>query len=142
MQQGADVIIATPGRLISHISLGNVDLSKVSFFILDEADRMLDMGFSDDILQIEKNLPKDRQTILFSATMPQKIQQLARTILNNPVEVKLAVSKPAEKIQQSAYVCYEAQKLSLIKYLFKEQKPERVIIFTGSKIKTKDLAVS
>ena len=132
MQQGADVIIATPGRLISHISLGNVDLSKVSFFILDEADRMLDMGFSDDILQIEKNLPKDRQTILFSATMPQKIQQLARTILNNPVEVKLAVSKPAEKIQQSAYVCYEAQKLSLIKYLFKEQKPERVIIFTGS----------
>ncbi|MBO5785375.1 MAG: DEAD/DEAH box helicase, partial [Bacteroidaceae bacterium] len=72
MQQGADVIIATPGRLISHISLGNVDLSKVSFFILDEADRMLDMGFSDDILQIEKNLPKDRQTILFSATMPQK----------------------------------------------------------------------
>ncbi|MEE1234947.1 MAG: DEAD/DEAH box helicase, partial [Bacteroidaceae bacterium] len=133
MQQGADVIIATPGRLISHISLGNVDLSKVSFFILDEADRMLDMGFSDDILQIEKNLPKNRQTILFSATMPQKIQQLARTILNNPVEVKLAVSKPAEKIQQSAYVCYEAQKLSLIKYLFKEQKPERVIIFTGSK---------
>ena len=98
MQQGADVIIATPGRLISHISLGNVDLSKVSFFILDEADRMLDMGFSDDILQIEKHLPKDRQTILFSATMPQKIQQLARTILNNPVEVKLAVSKPADKI--------------------------------------------
>ena len=85
MQQGADVIIATPGRLISHISLGNVDLSKVSFFILDEADRMLDMGFSDDILQIEKNLPKNRQTILFSATMPQKIQQLARTIQNNPV---------------------------------------------------------
>ena len=142
MQQGADVIIATPGRLISHISLGNVDLSKVSFFILDEADRMLDMGFSDDILQIEKHLPKDRQTILFSATMPQKIQQLARTILNNPVEVKLAVSKPADKIQQSAYVCYEAQKLPLIKHLFKTQRPERVIIFTGSKIKTKDLAVS
>lgn len=142
MQQGADVIIATPGRLISHISLGNVDLSKVSFFILDEADRMLDMGFSDDILQIEKHLPKDRQTILFSATMPQKIQQLARTILNNPVEVKLAVSKPADKIQQSAYVCYEAQKLALIKHLFKAQRPERVIIFTGSKIKTKDLAVS
>lgn len=142
MQQGADVIIATPGRLISHISLGNVDLSKVSFFILDEADRMLDMGFSDDILQIEKHLPKDRQTILFSATMPQKIQQLARTILNNPVEVKLAVSKPADKIQQSAYVCYEAQKLPLIKHLFKAERPERVIIFTGSKIKTKDLAVS
>lgn len=142
MQQGADVIIATPGRLISHICLGNVDLSKVSFFILDEADRMLDMGFSDDILQIEKNLPKDRQTILFSATMPKKIQELARTILNNPVEVKLAVSKPADKIQQSAYVCYEAQKISLIKHLFKQQKPERVIIFTGSKIKTKELATN
>ena len=93
-----DQVIATPGRLLSHIRTGNVDLSKVSFFVLDEADRMLDMGFSDDILQIEKLLPKDRQTILFSATMPDKIQQLAKTILNNPVEVKIAVSKPAEKI--------------------------------------------
>lgn len=94
---GADVVIATPGRLISHLSLGYVDLSKVSFFILDEADRMLDMGFSDDIMQIVKYLPKERQTIMFSATMPTKIQQLAKTILHDPVEVKLAVSKPAEK---------------------------------------------
>ncbi len=142
MQQGADVIIATPGRLISHLSLGNIDLSRVSFFILDEADRMLDMGFSEDILQIEKALPKDRQTIMFSATMPQKILDLARTILNNPVEVKLAVSKPADNIQQNAYICHEAQKLPLIKHLFKEKKPERVIIFTGSKVKTKDLAIT
>ncbi|MCI7777755.1 MAG: DEAD/DEAH box helicase, partial [Prevotellaceae bacterium] len=97
MQSGADVIIATPGRLISHISLGNVDLSKVSFFILDEADRMLDMGFSEDIMQIAKMLPDSRQTILFSATMPDKIQQLAKSIMHDPVEVKLAVSKPAEK---------------------------------------------
>ena len=142
MQEGADIIIATPGRLISHLSLGNVDLSKVSFFILDEADRMLDMGFIDDILQIEKALPKDRQTIMFSATMPQKIQELANTILRNPVEVKLAVSKPADGIHQMAYICYETQKLGIIKNLFKSEKPERVIIFTGSKQKTKELAIA
>ena len=137
---GADVIIATPGRLISHLSLGNVDLSHVSFFILDEADRMLDMGFYDDIMQIVKNLPKERQTIMFSATMPDKIQQLARNILNNPVEVKLAVSKPAEKIIQTAYVCYEQQKLGIIQSLFSVSKPERVIIFASSKLKVKDVA--
>ena len=142
MQTGADIIIATPGRLISHISLGNVDLSQVSFFILDEADRMLDMGFSEDIMQIANLLPKDRQTILFSATMPDKIQQLAKTIMNNPVEVKLAVSKPAENIKQSAFICYEVQKLGIIKHLFSQEKPEKVIIFTGSKIKTKELAIA
>ena len=136
---GADVVIATPGRLISHLSLGYVDLSKVSFFILDEADRMLDMGFYDDIMQIVKFMPKERQTIMFSATMPTKIQQLANTILNNPVEVKLAVSKPAEKIIQTAYICYEAQKLRIIESLFKEQKPERVIIFASSKLKVKEV---
>lgn len=142
MQGGADIIIATPGRLISHISLGNVDLSKVSFFILDEADRMLDMGFVEDILQIEKMLPKERQTIMFSATMPQKIQELANTILRDPVEVKLAVSKPADKINQMAYICYEPQKLPIIKSLFKAEKPERVLIFTGSKLKTKELTIA
>lgn len=142
LAMGADVIIATPGRLISHLSLGNVDLSKVSFFILDEADRMLDMGFCDDIMQIVKHLPKERQTIMFSATMPSKIQELAKTILQNPVEVKLAVSKPAEKIVQSAYVCYEAQKLSLIKSLFKNRKPECVIVFVSSKLKVKDIAIA
>ena len=136
---GADVVIATPGRLISHLSLGYVDLSKVSFFILDEADRMLDMGFAEDIMQIVKYLPKERQTIMFSATMPTKIQQLAKTILTNPVEVKLAVSKPAEKIIQAAYICYEAQKLGIIESLFKEQQSERVIIFASSKIKVKEV---
>lgn len=136
---GADVVIVTPGRLISHLSLGYVDLSKVSFFILDEADRMLDMGFAEDIMQIVKYLPKERQTIMFSATMPTKIQQLAKTILTNPVEVKLAVSKPAEKIIQAAYICYEAQKLGIIESLFKEQQPERVIIFASSKIKVKEV---
>lgn len=134
---GADVVIATPGRLISHLSLGYVDLSKVSFFILDEADRMLDMGFADDIMQIVKYLPKERQTIMFSATMPAKIQQLAKTILTDPVEIALAVSKPADKIIQACYICYEAQKLGIIKSLFTKQKPERVIIFASSKMKVK-----
>ena len=137
---GADVVIATPGRLIAHLSLGYVDLSKVSYFILDEADRMLDMGFYEDIMQIAKYLPKERQTIMFSATMPAKIQQLANTILNNPSEIKLAVSKPAEKIIQAAYVCYENQKLGIIRSLFMDEVPERVIVFASSKIKVKEVA--
>lgn len=136
---GADVVIATPGRLIAHLSLGYVDLSKVSYFILDEADRMLDMGFYDDIMQIVKYLPKERQTIMFSATMPAKIQQLANNILSNPAEIKLAVSKPADKIIQAAYVCYENQKLGIIKSLFSEGIPERVIIFASSKLKVKEV---
>ena len=140
LQLGADVVIATPGRLISHISLGNVDLSKVSFFILDEADRMLDMGFSDDIIKIAKKLPKTCQTIMFSATMPNKIEGLAKTLLKDPVELKLAVSKPAEKIKQSAYVCYETQKMGVIKDIFKNGDLQRVIIFCGSKIKVKQVA--
>lgn len=139
LKMGADVIIATPGRLLSHIRMGHVDLSRLSFFVLDEADRMLDMGFSDDILQIAKLLPKEHQTIMFSATMPEKIQQLARTLLYNPVEVKIAVSKPAEKIQQSAYVCYEPQKLGIIRHLFKAGELKRVIIFSGKKDKVKDI---
>ena len=136
---GADVVIATPGRLISHLSMGYVDMSKVSFFILDEADRMLDMGFYDDIMQIVKYLPRERQTIMFSATMPAKIQQLAQNILRDPVEVKLAVSKPAEKIIQTAYVCYENQKLGIIQSLFRDQIPERVIVFASSKVKVKEV---
>lgn len=139
LKMGADVIIATPGRLLSHIRMGHIDLSRLSFFILDEADRMLDMGFSDDILQIAKLLPRDHQTIMFSATMPDKIQQLARTLLYNPVEVKIAVSKPAEKIQQSAYLCYEPQKLGIIRHLFKNGELHRVIIFSGKKDKVKDI---
>ena len=137
---GADVVIATPGRLIAHLSLGYVDLSKVSYFILDEADRMLDMGFYEDIMQIVKYLPKERQTIMFSATMPAKIQQLANTILNNPSEIKLAVSRPADKIIQAAYVCYENQKLGIIRSLFMDEVPERVIVFASSKIKVKEVA--
>ena len=142
LRMGAEVVIATPGRLISHISLGNVDLSKVSFFILDEADRMLDMGFSDDIKTIASKLPKTCQTIMFSATMPEKIEELAKTLLKNPVEIKLAVSKPAEKIKQEAYVCYETQKMTIIKDIFKAGDLKRVIVFSGSKFKVKQLAAS
>ena len=140
LQLGADVVIATPGRFISHISLGNVDLSQVSFFVLDEADRMLDMGFSEDIMTIAKKLPKTCQTIMFSATMPKKIEDLAKTLLHNPVEVKLAVSKPAEKIHQMAYICHETQKLGIIKDVFKNADLKRVIIFCGSKMKVKQVA--
>lgn len=136
-QMGADVVIATPGRLISHISLGSADLSKVSFFVLDEADRMLDMGFSEDIKMIASKLPATCQTIMFSATMPEKIEELAKNLLKNPVEVKIAVSKPAEKIKQSAYVCYETQKIGIVKDLFRKGDFNRVIIFSGKKQKVK-----
>lgn len=139
LQLGADVVIATPGRFISHMSLGNVDMSKVSFFVLDEADRMLDMGFSEDIMKIASKLPKTCQTIMFSATMPPKIEELAKTLLKNPVEIKLAVSKPAEKIKQKAYVCYETQKIGIIKDIFKSGDLKRVIIFCGSKLKVKQV---
>ncbi|WP_289737419.1 DEAD/DEAH box helicase [Paramuribaculum intestinale] len=140
LKMGADMVIATPGRLLAHLSMGYVDLSKVSFFILDEADRMLDMGFYDDIMQIVRQLPKERQTLMFSATMPPKIQQLAATILNDPVEVKIAVSRPTDKISQSAFVCYEAQKTEILKHLLRERHSQRVIVFAASKLKVKELA--
>ena len=139
---GADVVIATPGRLLAHINLGYVNLSRVSFFVLDEADRMLDMGFYDDIMQIVKLLPAERQTVMFSATMPAKIQQLANTILKNPAEVKIAVSRPADKIIQAAYICYEHQKLGIIQSLFANEIPDRAIIFVSSKIKVKEVTRS
>ncbi len=140
LKLGADIVIATPGRLLAHLSMGYVDLSKVSFFILDEADRMLDMGFYDDIMQIVARLPKERQTLLFSATMPPKIQQMAKAILKDPAEIKLAVSKPAEKIKQEVCICYEPQKMLILKKLFSENPPQRVIVFSSSKQKVKALA--
>ena len=139
MRLGADVLIATPGRLISHLKVGNLDLSRCSFFVLDEADRMLDMGFSEDIMKIVSQLPRNCQRVMFSATMPAKIRELAVSLLHDPVEVKLAVSKPAEKIQQSAYVCYDPQKLGIIEHLFKNGDLQRVIIFSGKKDRVKDI---
>ena len=139
LQLGADVIIATPGRFISHLNMGHADLSRVSFFVLDEADRMLDMGFSDDILLIAKHLPPTCQTVMFSATMPPKIEQLAKTLLKDPVEVKLAVSKPADKIIQTAYICHESQKLGIMRHLFRQNELKRVIVFAGSKLKVREI---
>ena len=140
--QGADMVIATPGRLLAHMKMGYVDLSAVKYFILDEADRMLDMGFSDDIMRIVAELPKERRTLMFSATMPKKIQQLAASILNNPKEVKIAVSKPAEKIDQSVYICYRGQKAALLKRLFEQGHDKRVIVFSSSKQNVKELTQS
>lgn len=137
---GADVVISTPGRLLSHINLYNIDFSGVKYFILDEADRMLDMGFYDDIMKIVKLLPKDRQTVMFSATMPPKIQQMAKTILRNPEEITISVAKPPESIIQSSYICYESQKMEILKLLFKNKKPHKVILFSGKKQKVKEIA--
>ncbi len=140
LKLGADIVIATPGRLLAHLQMGYVDLSRVSFFILDEADRMLDMGFYEDIMQIVKRLPEDRQTLMFSATMPPKIQQLAKNILKDPCEIKLAVSKPAEKIHQQVAFCRDHHKAQMLKKIFSERESRRVIVFASSKLKVKELA--
>ena len=139
LRGGAPVVIATPGRLLSHLKVGNLDLSRTSFFVLDEADRMLDMGFMEDILQINKLLPENCQKVMFSATMPAKIRELAVSLLHNPIEVKLKVSRPAEKIHQMAYICYEPQKVRIIENIFKQGDLKRVIIFCGKKDKVKDI---
>ena len=140
MLSGSDVVIATPGRMIAHLQNSGVDLSHVEYLILDEADRMLDMGFSEDIMKIVSYMPKERQTIMFSATLPPKIRELAKTILRNPAEVNIAISKPNEAIDQSAYICYENQKLGIIRELFAEPTDSKTIIFSSSKLKVKELA--
>lgn len=141
LKLGADIIIATPGRLISHLATENIDLSHVAFFVLDEADRMLDMGFYDDIMKIVNMLPQKRQTIMFSATMPDNIQKLAHNILRNPVEIKIAVSKPADKIKQKAYLCHENMKSKILTHILKDNKTDKTIIFASSKQKVKELSV-
>lgn len=140
MKEGADVVIATPGRLQALLQMGGIDLSKVKYFVLDEADRMLDMGFYDDIMAIAKLLPKERQTLLFSATMPPKIRKLAQSILRDPVEVKIAPSRPVEKIAQSAIFCNEDQKQRILTDMLKSRRGERVIVFAASKHGVRDLA--
>lgn len=139
LKEGTDIVIATPGRLISMLNLQQADLSEVSYFVLDEADRMLDMGFMDDILQIHAQLPKDCQTVMFSATMPPKIKRFARTILKDPAEVEIAISRPPESIVQQAYICYEGQKIDLLAQFFAEHSPERSIVFCSSKLKCKEV---
>lgn len=140
LQRGADIVIATPGRLLSLMNIYDIDFSGVKYFILDEADRMLDMGFYDDIMAIVNKLPKDRQNILFSATMPTNIRRMAKAIMNNPVEIQIAISRPPESIQQQAIDIFESQKTTYLKELLKERKLKKVIVFVGKKQRVKDLA--
>ena len=140
LQKGADIVIATPGRLLSQMNIYNVDFSGVKYFILDEADRMLDMGFYEDIMTIVKRLPPDRQTIMFSATMPPKIRQMAKAIMHNPVEVQIAVSRPPETIHQMFARLFEAQKPGFIQLALQGKGLKKVIIFAGKKQRVKDLA--
>ncbi len=140
LQKGADIVIATPGRLLSQMNIYNVDFSGVKYFILDEADRMLDMGFYEDIMTIVKRLPPDRQTIMFSATMPPKIRQMAKAIMHDPVEVQIAVSRPPETIHQMCARIFEAQKPGFIQLALQGKGLKKVIIFAGKKQRVKDLA--
>lgn len=139
LTQGTEIVICTPGRMISHLNMGNVNISELKYLVLDEADRMLDMGFNDDIMKIISYLPKERQTLLFSATMPTKIRQIARKILVNPVEINIALSKPPEKIKQEAYIVYNSQKIPLVSHILSEKKLRSVIVFCSTKQGVKDL---
>ncbi|PIQ32326.1 MAG: ATP-dependent RNA helicase [Bacteroidetes bacterium CG18_big_fil_WC_8_21_14_2_50_41_14] len=140
LTSGADIIVATPGKLISHLNMGYVKFDRIKYLILDEADRMLDIGFHDDILKIITYLPKNRQTLMFSATMPDKIRQLSKKILMNPIALSLEISKPAEGVLQAAYLTYDAQKSPLIKSLI-DNKPnvKSVLIFSSTKLKVNEI---
>lgn len=133
LQAGADLIVCTPGRMIAHLNMGYVNMKGLQFLILDEADRMLDMGFQDDINKIIKALPHKRQNLLFSATMPEKIRQLAKRILHEPAEINIAISKPPEKIVQKAFVVYEPQKMPLVKMLLKQTPYKNALVFCSRK---------
>ena len=140
LEEGTDIIVATPGKLLSHLKMGYVDFSHVQHLVLDEADRMLDMGFTEDLNQIISFLPKERQNILFSATMPQSIRTLATTLLKDPVEITLSVSKPAAGVKQLVYLTFDEQKQKLLSILLKEREHyESIILFTSSKIKVSEI---
>ncbi len=139
LSTGADIVVCTPGKMMAHIKMGYVKFQGLKYLILDEADRMLDMGFYDDIMMIINHLPAKRQNLLFSATMPPKIRELARRILHHPSEINIAMSKPAEKIVQEAFVVYDTQKIPLIKYLLHKKEFKMVLIFCSSKISVKNL---
>ena len=139
LSEGANIIIATPGRLMAHLNMGYVKLDQLEHLILDEADRMLDMGFVDDILKITTYLPKVRQTLMFSATMPPKIRTLANKLLVHPEHISISISKPAEGVVQGAYLVYDTQKNNLIKSLLEGKSLSSVLIFVSTKIKVKEL---
>lgn len=140
LQKGADIIIATPGRLIALIKMKAIDFSQLRHFILDEADRMLDMGFIEDIERIVAELPEDRQTLLFSATMPPKIRSLSTKILRQPAQISLSISKPAAGITQIAYMAYDAQKDALLRHILSEDNFQSIIIFASTKEKVKQIS--
>jgi superfamily II DNA/RNA helicase len=138
--EGMDIIVATPGKLLSHLNQGYVDFSKIEHFILDEADKMLDMGFSEDIERILSFIPKERQTLLFSATMPQKIKNLAAKILKDPIEIALSISKPAAGVVQHVYLCYDEQKNKLLDTILATHADfTSIIIFTSAKSKVHEI---
>ncbi|MES2456645.1 MAG: DEAD/DEAH box helicase [Bacteroidota bacterium] len=139
MREGVDIIIATPGRLISHLSSGVLKLDQLQHLVLDEADRMLDMGFYDDIMKIVSYLPQQRQTVMFSATMPPKIRKLAATLLNEPEQISLAISKPAEGISQQVYLIGDEQKIPLLTSILKTDEFKSIIVFASTKEKVKNL---
>ena len=139
LSMGADIVVCTPGKMMAHIKMGYVKFTGLKYLVLDEADRMLDMGFYDDIMFIINHLPPKRQNLLFSATMPQKIREMARKILHEPEEVNISISKPPEKIIQQAFMLYDAQKIPLILHLLKEKNFKMVLIFCSSKLSVKQL---
>jgi len=140
LKNGVDIIVATPGKLLSHLKLGHINLENLKHFVLDEADRMLDMGFIEDLQTIISYLPKDRQTLLFSATMPKAIGVFAKKILKQPEEIALALSKPAEGVDQKLYLTYDAQKIPVLSHLLKERKHyDSIIVFTSTKSKVSEI---
>lgn len=140
LQSGADIVVATPGKLISFLNMGNVDFSGLKYLILDEADRMLDIGFYDDIMKIVGFMPKERQTLMFSATMPPKIRSLSQKILQNPAEISISISKPAEGVLQAAYIVYDKQKIPLLLSLIEgKENLDSVIIFVSTKAKVSEV---
>ena len=139
LSEGTEMVICTPGRMIAHLNSSYVDFTGVKYLVLDEADRMLDMGFYDDIMKIIRHLPSVRQNLMFAATMPENIRKLANSVLHNPVEVNIAVSKPVDKVLQVAYPVYESQKLPLVTGLLKDRGLRSVIVFCATKVKAKQL---
>jgi superfamily II DNA/RNA helicase len=143
LTQGTDIIVATPGKLISHLKLGYVNFKHVKHLVLDEADRMLDMGFIDDLKTIISHLPKERQTLMFSATMPNNIKSLAKRIMKEPKEISFAVSKPADGVDQKMYMAHENQKIGVLTHILKERKDfDSIIVFTSSKMKVSQIVRS
>lgn len=139
LSHGVDVVVCTPGRMISHLNMGYVKMQDLKYLVLDEADRMLDMGFYEDIVKIISHAPKERQNLMFSATMPPAIRKLANTILKNPEEINIAISRPPDKMKQGAFIVYDEQKIPLVKHILKEKEYNSVLIFCSSKQSVKQL---